>query len=335
MMVPVVAGLSRAYPDDTFVVVALKPLQDLFFGLPNVRYHQVSAEVEYSRGLYGLYKQIMAYAPTRVFDLQDDSRTCLVRWLLHWHKVPVSVIDSCTRQQRALIRAGYEHSAPLKPEVERYADTFRSAGLTLKDEPFVLDVNRQAAERVQQLFGRKTGRWIGVAPFAKRQSNVLPYRTMKEVIAHYAGQADTRVFLFGAGRVEAEMLRQWASLWSNVESVTNQLPLDGELELMRMVDGLLCMDSANQHLAALVECPSLSIWCGTHTYMGFAAQCKTERQVLSLPVSCRPCTVHGTDRCKYRNFACKALTAEMIIERFDKLLNAAGNETNTEINREL
>lgn len=321
MLAPVVAELSKANPNDTFVVVALKPLADLFHGLRNVRYHEVEHEVEYGHGLRKLFRQIMAYQPTQVFDLQDDWRTRVLRLLLWLHKVPVSTIYSGRREHIALIRAGYEQSSPLKPEVERYADTFTAGGLMVTGEEWLVPVNPVGKAKVEQVFGKKQGRWIGIAPFAKHQSNMLPYKTMKEVIAYYAEQPDTHIFLFGAGHIEAEMCRQWASLWANVESVTNQLALDGELELMRQIDGVLCMDSANQHLAALVGCKTLSVWCGTHTYMGFATRSKANR-ILSLPVSCRPCTVHGTDRCMYRNFACKALMPEMIIEQFNKLINA-------------
>ena len=321
MLVPVVTQLSNTYPNDEFVVVALKPLQALFHGLPNVRYHEAAPEVEHAQGLYRLFKQIKGYNPTKVFDMQDDGRTRIIRWLLKWSNIPTSTIDLGSRERRALRRMGYEKATPLKPEVERYADALRNGGLQPAGDVPLMAVNLPAEQKVQQLFGTKTERWIGIAPFAKHLSNVLPFKTMKDVIAYYAQQPDTKIFLFGAGHVETEMLRQWASLWDNVESVTNQLPLDSELELMRHIDGLLCMDSANQHLAALVGCPTLSIWCGTHTYMGFAAWGKANTQILSLPVSCRPCSIHGTERCKYRNFACKALSPEMIIERFDKLLN--------------
>lgn len=321
MLAPLVTGLSRSYPDDEFVVVAQKPLADLFYGQTNIRYVEVSPEMTTFSGLCGLCKQIRGLEPTQVFDLQDDLRTRVMRCLLRWYKIPVEVIASNSREQRALIRSGYEDATPLKPEIERYSDTFQTGGL-LKGELQLLPVNPKGVEKVETLFGKKSGRWIGIAPFAKRQSNVLPYKTMKTIIGHFAQQPDTRIFLFGAGRIETEMLRQWSSLWPNVESVSDRLPLDGELELMRQTDGLLCMDSANQHLAAMVGCPTLSIWCGTHTYMGYAAWNKPNMQFLSLPISCRPCTVHGTDKCKYRNFACKALTPEMIIERFDKLLNS-------------
>lgn len=321
MLVPIVTQLSQTYPNDEFIVISLKPLEALFYGLKNVRFIEAAPEVEHARGLYRLSKQIRAFNPAKVFDVQNDFRTRIVRYFLHCHKITTSTINTGMRERRALSRTGYEQNSPLKPEVERYADTFRNGGITPAGEVPVIAINPSAEAKVKELFGEKKGRWIGIAPFAKHLSNVLPYKTMKDVISAYAQEPDTRIFLFGAGHVETEMLRQWASLWDNVESVTNQLPLDGELELMRKIDGLLCMDSANQHLAALVGCPTLSIWCGTHTYMGFAAWGKANTQIMSLPVTCRPCSIHGTEKCKYRNFACKAFTAEQIVERFNKLLN--------------
>lgn len=327
MLVPVVTQLSRTYPNDEFVVMSLKPLADLFFGLENVRYVEVAPEVERSHGLYRLFKQVKALKPTKVFDLQDDFRTRTVRYLLHWHNIPTNTINLGSRERRALSRAGYEQFMPLKPEVERYADAFKDGGLQPAGDVPLMPINTKAEKEVQELFGPKTVRWIGIAPFAKHLSNVLPYKTMKDVIAYYAQQPDTRIFLFGAGHVETEMLRQWASLWDNVESVTDQLALAGELELMRKIDGLLCMDSANQHLAALVGCPTMSIWCGTHPYMGFAAWGRANTQILSLPVSCRPCSIHGTEKCKYRNFACKAFSPELIAERFNRLLNSENKQT--------
>lgn len=322
MLAPVVAGLSKAYPDDRFVVVALKPLSALFYGLENVEYCEVKDDVKHLGGLWNLSKLLAAYKPAMLFDLQGDCRTRVLRLLMRRYHVPAVTIRSAKREQRALLRSGHSLGLPLKAEAERYRETMLEGGLQPTEVSSLMPVNQEAVAKVEQVFGKKQGRWIGIAPFAKYQSNMLPYKTMKEVIAYFAEQPDTRVFLFGAGHVETEMLRQWSSLWPNVESVTNHLALDGELELMRQIDGLLCMDSANQHLAALVGCKMLSIWCGTHPMMGFAAKGLSAADILSLPVSCRPCSVHGTNRCKYRNFACKALTAEMIAERFEKLLHS-------------
>ena len=119
MLVPIVTQLSQTYPNDEFIVIALKPLEALFYGLKNVRYVEASPEVEHRRGLYRLSKQIESLKPTKVFDVQDDFRTWFVRCLLHMHKIPTCTIHSGKRERRALSRTGYEQANPLKPEVER------------------------------------------------------------------------------------------------------------------------------------------------------------------------------------------------------------------------
>ena len=42
-----------------------------------------------------------------------------------------------------------------------------------------------------------------------------------------------------------------------------------ELNLMSHLDVMLSMDSANMHLASLVNIPVVSIWGATHPYAGF------------------------------------------------------------------
>ena len=201
-------------------------------------------------------------------------------------------------------------------EFERYADTFRLAGFDTDDHFSALPVNIQAAEAVQQRFGNKTGRWIGIAPFAKSKSNMLPYRVMKEVIQALSAREDTRLFLFGAGKVECEMLRQWASVFPRTESVAGCLPLEQELELMRRLDLMLCMDSANQHLSSLVRLRAVSVWCATHPCIGFMGWKQSPDDIIQhTDLSCRPCTCHGTNHCRYRNFACKQFNANDIIQR--------------------
>ena len=48
MLVPVMAQLSQTYPNDEFVVMSLKPLADLFYGLKNVRFVEVPCQTNQS-----------------------------------------------------------------------------------------------------------------------------------------------------------------------------------------------------------------------------------------------------------------------------------------------
>ena len=316
MSVPIITSLSRNYPQDNFVVVSKHRLSPLFYGLPNVQCY----EADLGRGaksILQVYWELRAYSIDAVFDLQDTLRSWVLRMLFRLNGKSVYVIDYGRAEKRHVVVRGYKHSTPLKTEFQRYAATFDLAGLRTDTAFKAIPVNECARQKVVERLGEKTGFWIGIAPFAKSKSNMLPPRIVKEVIGYYSQQESTKVFLFGAGRIECEVLRQWASLYPHVISVAGVLPMEEELELMRQLDVMVGMDSANQHLAALVGTRKVSIWCATHPMIGFAAWNQPETDRVQRNLSCRPCTVHGTKKCKYRNFACTDISAQQIIETVD------------------
>ncbi|MGN0235457.1 MAG: glycosyltransferase family 9 protein [Paludibacteraceae bacterium] len=314
MTVPVIASLSARYPECRWVVAAQKPLAAMFHGMPNVHYHEVHLRT--IAGLSRVYRELASYRPDMVFDLHGIFATRILCAGFRLRGIPVYTIDNECAAKRLLTLRGAKKRAPLHTEFQRYADTFRRAGFDTNEHFTALPVNAQAAQAVRLRFGTKRGRWIGIAPFAKSKSNMLPYRVMKEVIQALSAREDTRLFLFGAGKVECEMLRQWASIFPNTESVAGCLPLEQELELMRELDTMLCMDSANQHLSSLVRLRAVSVWCATHPSTGFMGWKQSPNDIIQhTDLSCRPCTCHGTNRCRYRNFACKQFIAKDIIQR--------------------
>ena len=207
-------------------------------------------------------------------------------------------------------------SRNLPTEFDRYEATFRRAGLETDRDFEAIKINRTAAQIIEERFGPKEGRWIGLAPFAKSRSNMLPYRVTKDIIERLTQDPDTRVFLFGAGAVECEMLRQWASVFPRTTSVAGQLKLEEELELMRQLEAMICMDSANQHLSSLVGLRAISVWCATHPLIGFAGWKQRREDIIQRnDLRCRPCTCHGTNHCRYGNYACRQIEAETIIQQ--------------------
>lgn len=145
---------------------------------------------------------------------------------------------------------------------------------------------------------------------------MLPYRVTKDIIEQLTKDPETQVFLFGAGKVESEMLRQWSSVFPRTTSVAGQLKLAEELELMRHLDVMICMDSANQHLSSLVGLRAISVWCATHPIIGFAGWKQRPEDIIQrTDLRCRPCSCHGTNHCRYRNYACRQIEAETIIQR--------------------
>ena len=233
MTVPVVASLSRRYPDSKFIVASKKKLGAMFTALPNVEFREVDNHLGW-KGVIALWKRWRDEVDA-VIDLQDVLRTRVFDLLMRLSGKHVTRVHY-GRIRKHLITVWGIGKKPLPTEFERYKDACARAGLVTDDAFTSLAVKAEAAKSIKAKYGEKEGRWIGSAPFAKSRSNMLPYRVTKDIIEQLTLNENTRMFLFGAGEVESEMLRQWASVFPRTESVAGCLKLDEELELMRMLD---------------------------------------------------------------------------------------------------
>ena len=313
MTVPIVASVSKRYPNDRFIIASKKDLSAMFSSMPNVEFREVDNHLGW-RGVCEIWKAWRNEVEA-VIDLQSVLRTRVFRLLMRCSGKKVTSIRY-GRIRKHLITFWGIGKKNLPTEFDRYADTFRRAGLETDTDFTALPVNKKAAKVVKERFGDKEGRWIGLAPFAKSRSNMLPYRVTKETIERLTQDPQTQVFLFGAGKVECEMLRQWSSVFPRTPSVAGQLKLEEELELMRQLDVMICMDSANQHLSSLVGLRAVSVWCATHPMIGFMGWKQHKEDIVQRhDLRCRPCTCHGTNHCRYRNFACRQIEAENIIQQ--------------------
>lgn len=313
MAVPVIASLSKRYPNDRFVIASKKDLASMFASMPNVEFREVDNHLGW-KGVWAIWRAWRDEMDA-VIDLQNVLRTKVFGCLMRLSGKRVTRVRY-GRFRKHMITVFGIGKKPLPTEFERYKDAFKRAGLETNDAFESLPINGAAAKVVRERFGEKEGRWIGLAPFAKSKSNMLPYRITKDVIELLAKDKQTQIFLFGAGQIECEMLRQWASVFPRTESVAGCLKLKEELELMRMLDVMICMDSANQHLSSLVGLRAISVWCATHPIIGFAGWKQHPEDIIQRhDLRCRPCTCHGTNHCRYGNFACRDIDAETIVKQ--------------------
>lgn len=130
-----------------------------------------------------------------------------------------------------------------------------------------------------------------------------------------------RIFIFG-GKKEKEQMAELVSDNKNCTIVSNYLTnLHEELILMSHLDVMVSMDSANMHLASLVNTPVVSVWGATHPYAGFMGWNQKEDNAVQVALPCRPCSIFGNKPCRRGDYACLYnITPEMIAERIEKNL---------------
>jgi ADP-heptose:LPS heptosyltransferase len=90
---------------------------------------------------------------------------------------------------------------------------------------------------------------------------------------------------------------------------------------MNYLDVMVCMDSANMHLASLMAVPVVSVWGATHPYSGFLGWKQSMDNCVGVDFSCRPCTAHSDCKCKYGDYRClESLHSSKIIEVIERNL---------------
>ena len=323
-IVPHLYGLVNDYPEHEFIVLSRSFLKPLFDKLPRVTFVGADIRGEHKTivGVYRLFKQLKAMRPDVVLDMQRSWRTKLITRLFALLGTKTLQIGFARREQKHLIKRGANKYHPIPTIFDRQARLYAKIRLNVNDDFHKLyDPNMEQVAKIKELYGEKHGHWIGIAPFSIARGKTLPLRKMKNVIAHFDKQPNTKIFLFGAGEMENELLSDWQSLYDNVYAVHTNLKLDDELVLMNFLDVMLCMDSANMHLASLMAVPVVSVWGATHPYSGFLGWKQSMNNCVGVDFSCRPCTAHSDKKCKYGDYRClESLHSSKIIETINQCI---------------
>lgn len=325
MTVPVIYSAAKANPQDNFTVLTQVFLIPVFMNRPkNVEVIGINTKGA-EKGLMGLLKfasALVKYDFDVVLDLHDVIRSMILRSFFKLSGKKVYVVDKARKERKQLTSRDKRDVFPLRPVIERYADVFRVAGLNYTETFTSLYENHPAdISFLEEEIGKKAGKWIGIAPFAKHRGKIYSTDEMEEVVARLSEHEDYTIFLFGGKGYEEAVMGEWAFQYPRVKSVVGCYSLDKELALISKLDVLICMDSANMHFASLVGTKVVSIWGATHPYAGFYGYRQDPANIIQAGLSCRPCSVFGEKPCFRGDWACmKLITPDMIINKVNILL---------------
>lgn len=324
MSLPAVYSVAKAYPNHVFYVLTSKSFETLFVNqLPNIKV--IAIDLKKYKGLKGLWKLAKEirehYEINAVADLHDVLRSKFLRIYFLLHGKQVKHIDK-GRAQKTIIT---KHKAPLKQikhTIDRYRDVFSHLKLPA-EMSFVsyFENETDVADKLTSISFDASKTNIGLAPFAKHAEKMYPIDKMEDVVKALLATGDRHIYLFGGGGDEKRKMKEWESKYSNVTSVIGKLTLENELLLMSHLSLLVSMDSANMHLASLVNIPVVSIWGATHPFLGFYGYNQNPDNAVQIELDCRPCSVFGNVPCWRDDHACMEwLPPEMIVERVEVVL---------------
>lgn len=327
MTLPALYSVAKAYPTHTFYMLTSKNFEALFTDqLPNIKV--VGVDLKQYKGVNGLLhlasKIRRKYKIDAVADLHSVLRSYVIRSYFFLCGKKVRFIN----KDRAKKKAITSHKAPLtqlKHTIDRYNDVFMNLGLDseMSFKSYFENKTRDVS-KLNSLFFDADKSNIGIAPFAMHAEKMYPIDKMEEVLNKIAAKSNTHIYLFGGGKKEKEKFEEWEAKYPNVTSVIGKLTLENELLLISFLSVIVSMDSANMHLASLVNTPVVSILGATHPFLGFYGFNQSLSNAVQLDdLDCRPCSVFGNVPCWRGDHVCmNRIDPQTVVEKIESVLKS-------------
>ena len=276
MTVPVIRAFVEQNPDVKITIVSRPFFKPFFDGIFNVDFFAVDVKERHKGflGLLKLYSDLKKLNIHAAADLHNVLRSQIIRTLFALSGKKVAFTDKGRAEKKALTRPDNKIFKPIKSMVERHVETFKKlgfkVGLSHPKFPAKAILSSDILKISDEIPIDIGTRWIGIAPFAQYESKVYPQDLMQKVIDSLASNSSNKIFLFGGGNKEIEILNSFVNGNQNVINVAGKLKLQQELDLISNLDVMLSMDSGNAHIAAMLGIKVITLWGATHPFAGFA-----------------------------------------------------------------
>lgn len=323
MLVPVIFSVAARYPQERFIILTRKAFAPLF---ENLNFNVGVRIFDNNRhgSAWGLMKLVVSLSRSNyshVADLHDVLRTKVIRKVLRLEGKKTAYIQKGRADKKNMIHSK-EVGIPLESTTSRYLKVFEKIGFPAKMSfTNFYELKERSLYPLRSIVKEKVGKWIGIAPFSKHKQKMYPIEKMENVIYALAENKDNTIFLFGTNDAERSLIERWTKKHSNIIDLARKLNLETELLLISYLDVMLSMDSANMHLASLVETPVVSIWGPTHPSLGFYGYKQDLNNALQGEIECRPCSVFGDLPCSRGDIACMQMIKETtVLDKIEEVL---------------
>ncbi len=307
MTIPVLYPLCKANPDTRFIMLTKRWPASMFHDRPaNLKVVDFDVNEKHS-GLFGLLKLSAQlynlYDIDAVADLHNVSGTWIIDAYMRCRGAKIARLDREKPKRRALVN--HKSNEPVTPIHERYRRVFRQLGLEAPDNFTRLYEGREWPVSPIVPVKEEGQRWIAISPFSSHRQKAYPLELMEQVIAQLCQHENYRIFLIGGGKPEKIALRPIARKYKNVISMAEvKHTFIDEYALLGKCDLMLTMESANMHLASLVDLQAMTIWGPTSPACGYLGYNQMVEDDIQLDMDCRPCSITGDKPCKYGDFPC-------------------------------
>ncbi|MEK7850973.1 MAG: lipopolysaccharide heptosyltransferase II [Deltaproteobacteria bacterium] len=319
---PVITALKLSYPDAELDFLVKKGYHELLIGNPHIR-RVIPFDGTRHKGLKGLLEiagELRKEGYTHVIDLHGNLRSRVISALISGSE---TLRYDKQAVKRRLLLLGFK--VETKHTVDAYLTALNPIGINvgagLKPAPAIYlseEEEKRAGSLLAKLGISEDSTIIGFNPGARWQTKRWLEDLFIEAGKRAVVELGAKVVVFG-GPDEVELSeRVSAGIGRDAFSVAGKTGLRGAAALMKRCSVFVTNDSGPMHMATAVGTPVVAIFGPTVRGFGFYPLGKSV--VVEKEVKCRPCSLHGSERCPRGHFECmKDVTVDDVMEAIGKM----------------
>ena len=325
MTVPVLRAFVAQNPEAKLTVISRPFFNPFFEGIPNISFFAFDEKKRHKGflGLLRLFQDLKQLDIDAFADLHNVLRSKIIRNLFALSGKKTASVDKDRSGKKELMRFENKIFKQLPTIFERQAKVFEQLGFAVDLSNPVFPQKTVLDSKILSLAGEKNQKWIGIAPFAQYDSKVYPLDLMQKILNQLSENPNYKIFLFGGGKKEIEILHSLSKNKENIITVAGKINFQQELKLISNLDVMLSMDSGNAHIAAMLGVRVITLWGATHPFSGFSpfnqafenALVSDRAQFPKLPTS-----VYGNKKVEGYEEAMRTILPETVVEKIKNVL---------------
>lgn len=333
LSLPVYKNLKTFLPD-SFVATAIKEkYAPILQGNP---YMDLILTLREGESILSFLKKVKKEKFTVLIDLHNNLRSNLISI---FSGIPKKIRCRKAVWERRLFVSKRIYDPELKRHtLDRYLDTLKELGIVPQHFPPELPLEVLGADTSQpkffvpQLSSKNFSELLSSIPQATPLIGINPgsvWKTKQWLPERFAETADAlieetncKILLFGSEKDSEAVNSVAQSMKHPPINLCGRTDLKTLTWLISKCSLFITNDSGPMHLACAVDVPVVAIFGPTTRELGFfpfGRRCR----VVELDLPCRPCSLHGGDKCPLTHFRCmKDLTAEMVLQPCREFLSS-------------
>ncbi|MFC2061899.1 lipopolysaccharide heptosyltransferase II [Elusimicrobiota bacterium] len=179
-------------------------------------------------------------------------------------------------------------------EMKRLLSLGRTAGLNSITRESCLEPDKELVNSYRDKIAGDGKRIIGISPQSEWATKCWPVERYKELINKFREQYKFIIL----GRKKED----W-DIGGHVIDLTGRTSIKELIAVISMLDLMVSNDTGLMHIAAALDKPVVAIFGPTVADMGFTPSGE-KHSVIQAGLDCRPCSLHGENRCPEGHFKC-------------------------------